>query len=339
MKKNTLLAKKLKISGEKNIFIPVYTEESYTKCKVGTIDDFYGLPCVEDIAYQTFLDLEGTSLESITFCVIDENYFKYLEENNLEDSNVTRENYCASLTNEEREILWKNNNYNEGYDWGVLPIIMENPSYIKLKQGETPEDSISNYALSYKTIEILKDNIYESFKQCNEEGVSYNIEKNDIYVAPYILKTPNFNNDALIDILFDEGVCALHGDELTINSKMSTQEMKKEEPIGFFGVFVLYKYQVPNVIDINYIENAKESTINLPSLDVEAIEKAMEEDIDITFELLTLNIVYPEYIEEAINEFKKYCLEKITEKVEALDTMNDMVSNHCKTNDKKKKKK
>lgn len=336
MSKMKLLEKKLKISQETNIFLPVYSEEAFLACGLGKINDFYDMPCVEDIAYSTFESLKNTNLQSITFGVIDEEYFGYLEENNLEDSNTTRTEYCASLNDTNRQKLWENNGYNEGYDWGVIPVILENPTYTK---NDEPSDIMCNYSLSKEAIEKIKESLAESFRKCSEDGITYNVNKDSFYVAPHILSTSEFEDDDLIDIFFDEGVRTLKGEDIKKSEIESIQEMDKEEPIAFFGIFVLYKYEVPNKITLNYIENAKETTINFPTLDVDYIENTMEDDIDITFELLTLNIVYPEYIDGAIEEFKEYCLIKLTEKAKALETMNDLVAGHCKTKDKKNKKK
>lgn len=334
MKKLDLLRKKMKLSGDTSLIVPVFSEETYVKCKIGSVDDFYGMPCVEDMANEIFYELNDIPLEKIIFGAIDEDYFQYLSKHKLLDNATTRNNYITSLSESQKKLLWSKSEHSKGYDWGIIPIIIENNTYIK----KNPDDVSYDFMLTQETISQLKETIFESFNRCEkEDNVIYNIKKDKMYIAPYIIDVNNYNNDQIVDELFDEGIECIENKKSTINYKYSQQYLSKETPLAFFGIFFMFEHPVPYDITKEYIENAKETTINRPLLDVNLIEKILSEDINVVFELLTLNVIYLEYVNDAIEKFRRFCIEKIEENANTLKNMNNLINSHCKTKPKKKK--
>lgn len=342
MKKYERLIKKLNISKETELHVPVFSEETFLACKMGNINDFYDLECVEDMAFKYLLNLKDTTLEKVTFGVIDEEYFKYLLDNGLDETKQNREDYIKNLSPEKRQALWEKNEYNYGYDWGIIPIILENISYENLSKGKEPQDVKYEISLNDLQKQQIERSIWETFNQYEQNGLKYNIKEKDIYVSPYVIPLQDFSNDELIDELFDSGCNELHGSKNKKDTSKLTQIIKKEKSLDFFGIFVMYRYQVPFTIDNNYIERAKQMTVNNPDIDIDKIESILSSSINVTFDLLTSNLIYSESIPNVIAEFIEILVQQIDKKTNALNTMNESIAGHCKKkekNDKKKKKK
>lgn len=342
MKKYERLIKKLNISKETELYIPVFSEEAFLACGMGNKNDFYDLDCVEDMAFGYLLNLQETTLEKVIFGVIDEDYFKYLKDNGLTDTKQNREDYIKNLSPEKRQALWEKNEYNYGYDWGIIPIILENTSYENLSKGKEPQDVKYEFSLNDLQKQQIQKSIWETFNKYNQNGLKYNIKQKDVYVSPYLVPLQNFSDDDLIDELFDAGCDEFHGITTKKDASKLSQTIKKEKSLDFFGIFVMYRYQVPFEIDNDYIERAKQTTVNNPDINIDEIETILSSSINITFDLLTSNLIYSESIPNVIAEFIEILVQQIDKKSNALNAMNESIVGHCKkreTKDKKKKKK
>lgn len=335
MDKYEKLEKKLNISKETEIFIPVYSEDMFVELKVGNKDEFYNLSCVEDIAFTYFDKLYNTSLDTITFGVIDENYLSYLKDNNLEDSNFIRQKYIKEMSIEERKKYWKKNDYNYGYDFGILPLIFENSEY---KDVENTADANYNFKLSEENIKKIRKSICDTFNQFKEKGTEYHLLEKNIFISPYILNLELYNNESVIDKLFDYGVCMLNNDYVSILKEFETQTIDATEPLDFFGILIMYRYEVPPSITKEYIKIAQGSPVNAPDVDIDLIDEVLQTDIDIKFELLTSNLIYPETIDDVIKEFIEVVVHQAIQKIQAEETLTNDIANHCKKTKKKKKK-
>lgn len=327
MNKFEAIKKQLNISKDTQINVPIYDENTFVELKLGDKDDFLDLPCIEDIAYEYFVNLESTTLNTIKFKVIDKNYLNYLKKKNLTNSIVNLNNYIKNIDEKDNEKLWKKYEYNYGYDWAVLPLIFENKGFLE-------HSCEYNFTVSDKSFIDIRKILYNSFKNYNEDNITFGIDENDIYVSPYILRIPDFNNDDIIDELFDDGCKYLHDNVRNIDKSKSIQKIDIKTPLDFYGIFIMYRYKVPNTIDKAYIEKAKVTTMNRPDLDVYSIEKILANDIDIIFESLTMNLLYPESFPAAISGFAEVITEQINTKMQTMESMNNLIAGHCKKNKK-----
>ena len=171
------MIKKLKMEKVQELDIIYYSKEAFLKCKCGTEADYYDTISPEDIAYDYITELKNNPLKKVIFGVIDDEYFKYLKDNNLVDNNDERIRYCQNLSDTKRKQLWKKNDFNLGYDFGILPFIMLNP--------DPDKNEITNYCLSDITIEKIKKIVINNFNNYREN--TFDLKIKDVYISPYIL--------------------------------------------------------------------------------------------------------------------------------------------------------
>lgn len=331
------IRKSLNLSKANEIFIPMYSEELFVALGKGNRDDFYDLTCVEDIAYEYFESLKDTTLEKITFGVIDEEYLEYIRENNLEDNKLTQKNYVTNLSKKKRNESWIKNGYNHGYDFGILPLIFENNNFDQ--DQKKSKAAKYNFVLTDEARNKIKKSILKSFLEYKEEGVCYNITDNDIFISPYLVRLIDYEDESVVNDLFDVGVAELDDEDVYNIKEYNTQEIDADMPIEFFGVLVLFKYEVPPTITKEYIEITKNSAMNVPDINVEEIENILETQIDITHELLTVNLIYPNAIDSVIEEFMNVLAKQVISKINTYDDKMNTMAGHFKSDKKGKKKK
>lgn len=336
MNKYEKLAKKLNISKDKEIFVPVYSEDLFVELGLGNRDEFYDLTCVEDIAFEYFENLQNTSLEKITFGVIDEEYFKYLEENSINDTVLNRQQYVKDLSDEKRKYLWHKNDYNFGYDFGILPIIVENTNY---DAENNTDKTIYNFKLSKNSIKAIRKSILSTFNNFKEEGTEYHLLEKNIFISPYLIDLKEYTDENVVDKIFDFGISILNKDLFIPLKEFNFQTIDTCEPLDFFGILIMYRYEVPCTISRDYIRIAQGSPINAPNVDVDFIESILQNDIDVNFELLTINLIYPEAINAVIKDFISTIVQQVVEKMESYEDKMNTISGHCKKSEPKKNKK
>jgi hypothetical protein len=328
MDKYQKLAKKLNISKEKEITIPVYSEDLFAKLNIGEQDDFYTLTSVEDIAYNYFTNLKDTTLNQIKFGVIDDEYLTYLKKLNIQDSISERQNYINSLSNKKLLSLWEKNDYNYGYDYGILPIIL-------VPEQDIEENASYNFKLSGNVVQKIKNSIFKTLSVVNKDNTEYKVLKENIAVSPYIIKLSDYEDDNILNKVFDYCVDVIDNNEPQEINNFKTQV----EELDFFGIFIVYRYNVPFVITRDFIEASQKNVTPAFNFEYDYLSTLLKDNVSIDFNILTENLIYKETIEQVIKDVltlsTKYFLEQ-------LDTVDEKVKNmsmHCKVKDKNKNKK
>lgn len=94
--------------------------------------------------------LQGLDIENLAMCVIDEDYFEYLEDYDLEDTGVNRSEYARLMDDETREYLWEKYSFDRRLEVFFIPVHCIN-SESGLSSG--------HYLLTKDTINLIKQDI------------------------------------------------------------------------------------------------------------------------------------------------------------------------------------
>jgi hypothetical protein len=329
-------------SGIEVVDLVLYSKEAFVGLNMGSEEDFYNLDFPENMAYEFFEGLEGVkSFKKVRFPLIDEHYFHYLEKFNLEDSDDIRMEYATSLSDEDCEKLWENAEMNLSLDWGILPLIFVNND---LKQMNRKDH------LSKETIEKLKDEIINSFNNTtNEDGKNcFNIKKEDIYISPVLVDMEWFDCDENgKTVLSEEGEQIVdtaagilqNDEEVKEDLSLSVQDIMPQEIIRFFGVFIMYKYKTPAILQKGYFEKMQDRRMDMPTLNVYKITKMLKKDISLPFEVMTEAITYPEYFEELVDELADIINEQSEIQETNVENLFKLSNGHIDTSKDTKKKK
>ena len=322
--------KRLASSGVEVVDLIAYSKEAFLKFGLGSEDDFYNMDFVENMAYEYFENLKDAScFKKVRFPLIDDRYFEYLEANNLEDTDEIRIDYASNLSDEECEEYWKDAEMNISLDWGVLPITMVNGN-MKISKN--------NFTLSNSSIEKIKPMIVKAFNDAKTEDGNkvFDITLDDIYVSPIIVDMDWFKyyeeqigeyEEEAYKVI-DEATALIQNCDYQIDTSISRQDFEDGEVIKFYGIFFMYKYKTPAIFTREYFENMKYRRVDIPTLNIDTMEKILKKDIKKEFQILTECFVYPEDFSDVVEELINLVSEVEESKQQNIKKLFNTIDNH-----------
>lgn len=159
----------LKLKAYKCCNMSIYTEDAYARVEGVTDEEAYFIyndPITRAISSFEYMKNNNIHSELIQFCVIDKEYFEWLENNSLVDNENNRIKYIDGMTKETRERLWYKYSFGVDIVPYVIPVV-----YLYGSNTATSAD----IKLSDKVVSSLKSDIADN---------QY-ISKDDIVIYPY----------------------------------------------------------------------------------------------------------------------------------------------------------
>lgn len=306
------LAKKMKKDSTHNMDFVLYNKELYEKYNIGTLEEYNDIPCAEDIAYQYIQELKNVPLNTVRFTLLDSNYEKYLKENNLEDSSEVSTQYARQLSDEERQRIWESDELGYSVDWGIIPLGSFN--------GEEAE---FHERLSKSARQKISKEIFKSFKNYNENGITYDIDsEKDIVVLPYIMNVSAFEYKEISDLYLDLAYRELFGEDVDAEyDKLdSSQIFIDNTTISILGIMVVYRYHVPSIISKEYFNDGQIKNIEMPDIDNEKICDYINKDLkNIECDVITTCIIYIESLSTVLEQFNEALGQYYEERMDTMD--------------------
>lgn len=157
--------------------ITYYTPESYHKCFPE--DSFEEYILNQSISTKELLENSeknsSVHVTRVNLVAIDDEYFKWLKQNNLKNTSDSRFEYMASLDDDEIIRLWKKNDFDKLFH-------LDNIFFYFLSRNIC---NANNYSLSEKSIDVIKNSMAKHF----------NLQSREICTIDKLVRVDTFINE------------------------------------------------------------------------------------------------------------------------------------------------
>lgn len=222
--------------------LTIYSEESYKKCfpdaKQGDYEKYIDIPFSEMI--KKMEQTNNVKIHNIRCVPIDDLYFDFIKENNLENTSQMRVDFMGSLDDNNAKYLWENSEHGE-----VLNI-----STLAVQVLSKPGQMLGNIKIDKTNLIKIKNILKEYYNVSDEDIICFDT----LYRADYLYAIQEQVEENIIRGLCGEKLVNYNNSQLDKNLK---KELQKQTSCTLltrmlvFGVLEKTRYKLTRTQALN----------------------------------------------------------------------------------------
>lgn len=263
---------------------------------------------------------EDDNLDAVEIYALDDDYLDYIKKKGIKDNIVARKEYVTFNKHKDYIDLFARSRFSEIIDAAVIPVAIfnekkENKTF-DFRITDDKRRSISDY------LSILLNNN----SAANPVFGGTNIKK--IYINDYILRPDEkiFEDESLF---IDE---ILYANNYGITKKYKTLSFYKEIVFTMGFIYVISINKIPRIVDRQTAKSFFSSVDGIVNTKIsgEEIQNILQKNEELQIFPITNYLIYPDELEEAIEDWLEEMQAQIKKQKNNLDKMNDILENKTK---------
>ena len=283
----------------------------------------------ENVRYNDCVDLceelykmfkDDKTLDTVEIFIIEDDYIKFLKDNTLTDNADSRLKFIELNERRDYNQVFINSPYSEMIDPAILPVALyneksENKNFQFLILDETRKQ-LSEY------LEIIVNNNSAADPVFNGSNVKKVWVSNNIFSL----------NEKIFDNEKDFVDEVLYASNYGISDRYKRLRFEKDFVFTMGFIYVIAINKIPRVVTRDFAKNLssnEEDIINY-EINIEKIEEIIANPNNPQAFVLTNFLIYPNEINDVVDNWLNVMADGIVEQLKAVDKMNDITNTHTK---------